>query len=85
MSPPKNTKEVRDIIGIFNYYRYVWDKRSHILHPLTALTSYKVKFKCIGVEHKMFDDNQCDVSQDTLLAYLYFNERFIIREDAIDY
>ena len=85
MKPPKNTKEVREFIGIFNYYRYMWAKRSHLLHPLTALTSHKVKSKLTDKEHKMFDDNQCDVSQDTLLAYPDFNERFIIRADARDY
>ena len=44
MKPPKNTKEVRVFIGIFNYYRDMWYKRSHLIHPLTALTSHKVKF-----------------------------------------
>ena len=30
----------------------------------------------------MFDDNYCDVCQDNLLAYPYFNERSIIRADT---
>ena len=55
----------------------MWAKRSHLLHPLTAFTSHKVKFKWTDVEQKMFDDNQCDVSQDTLLAYPDFNERLL--------
>ena len=74
MNPPKNTKEVREFISIFKYYRYMWAKRSHLLHPLTALTSHKVKFKWTGVEQKMFDDNKHDVFQDNVLAYQDFNE-----------
>ena len=85
MKPPKNTKEVREFIEIVNYYRYMWSKRSHLLYPLTALTSNKVKFKWTDAEQNCFDDNKHDVSQDTLLTYLYFNERFIICADDIDY
>ena len=45
MIPPKNTREVRIFIGILIYYRNMWARRSHLLYPLTALTSNKVKFK----------------------------------------
>ena len=38
MTPPNNTKEVRALIGVVNYYRGVWARQSHLLHPLTALT-----------------------------------------------
>ena len=55
---------------------------SHLLPPLTALTSHKVKFKWTGVEQKSFDDNKRDICQDNLLAYPNFNENFIIRADA---
>ena len=45
MTPPKNMKQVQAVIGIINYYMYIWSRQSHLLHPLTALTSPKVKFK----------------------------------------
>ena len=45
MTPPKTRKRVRVIKGLLNYYRYMWDKMSHLIHTLTALTSNKVKFK----------------------------------------
>ena len=64
---------------------YMCTKRSHLLHPLTALTSNKVKFKWTEVEQKVFDDIKRVVSQDTLLAYPYFNTRFDIHTDASDY
>ena len=54
MTPPKNMKQVWAFIGVINYYRDMWARRSHILHPLMALTSPKVRFKWISVEEKSF-------------------------------
>ena len=50
MDPSKNQKYVRSFIVLLNYSRYIWAKRSHLLQPLTALTSKKVKFKWTPVE-----------------------------------
>ena len=33
MTPPKNQKHVCSFIGLVNYYRYMQDKRSHLLQP----------------------------------------------------
>ena len=41
-------------IGLVNYYKDMWAKRSHLLHHLTALTPNKVKFKWTDVEQKAF-------------------------------
>ena len=49
ITPPNNTKKVHAFISIFNYYRDIWARRSHLLHPLTALTPNKVRFKWAGV------------------------------------
>ena len=51
MNLPKNIKEVHAFIGTVNHYRDMWAKRSHLLHPLNALTSNKVKFKWNDAEH----------------------------------
>ena len=79
MTPPKNTEEVRAFIFIVNYYRDMWSRRSYLLHPLTARTSNKVKFKWTDVEQKAFDDIKGAVAQDTSFAYPNFNKRFDIR------
>ena len=63
----------------------MWSKRSHLLHPLTALTSYQVKLKWNDMEQKALDDIKRFVSQDTLLAYLDFNKLFDIHTDVRDY
>ena len=50
MKPPTRPKQARGFIGLLNYYRDVWDRRSHLLHPLTALQKNKVKFKLTDVK-----------------------------------
>ena len=71
-------------IGIVHYYMDIWAKRSHIIHPLIALMSHKVRFKWNDLEQKPFDDIKRAVSQDTLLAYPDFNQHFDIHTDASD-
>ena len=63
----------------------MWAKRSHLLHPVTELTSPKVEFKWTDVELKSFDDIKLTVTQDTLLAYSYLDKSFDINTDAIDF
>ena len=45
MKPPTYQKEVHQFVGVLNYYRGIWARRSHTLAPLTNITSRKVKFK----------------------------------------
>ena len=83
--PPNNNKDVRAFVGLLYHYRDMWAIRSHLLYPLTALTSPKVNFKWTGVEQKAFYGIKCTVSHNTLLAYPYLNKRFDIHTDASDY
>ncbi len=39
IKPPKNIKELRRFLGMVQYYRDIWAKRSHLLAPLTDLIS----------------------------------------------
>ena len=43
--PPKNQKQLKHFLGMINYYRDVWPKRSHALAPLSALASPKAKWE----------------------------------------
>ena len=45
IGPPKTKKQLRRFIGMVNFYRDMWLHRSHIMAPLTALTSVKRKWK----------------------------------------
>jgi Reverse transcriptase (RNA-dependent DNA polymerase) len=42
---PKTRKELRQFIGIVNYYRNMWFCKSELLAPLTSLTSGNIKFE----------------------------------------
>ena len=74
MIPPTKQKQVHEFIGLGNYYRDMWDIRSNLLHPLTALTPNKLNFKWTVVGQIAFYDIKRIVNCDTLLAYTDFNE-----------
>ena len=42
---PNNKRQLRSFIGIINYYRDMWKRRSHTLTPLTQMTSKQATFK----------------------------------------
>ena len=85
MAPSNNIIQVRTFVGLVNYYRDIWARRSHLLQPLTALTSTKVKFKLTDVEQWAFNKIKQIVAVDTLLIYPDFNEHFDIHTDASDF
>jgi len=39
LQPPKNVKDLRRILGIVQYYRDIWEKRTDLLAPLTDLVA----------------------------------------------
>ena len=82
LAPPTNRKGVRRFIGLVNYYRDMWKKRSEILTPLTALTSEKAKWQWTDVEQNAFDTMKRLMARETILAYPNFDEPFEIHTDA---
>ena len=82
MKPPTSRKEVQKFIGVIKYYRDMWPIRSHMLAPLTILTSIKRKFKWTQVEQDAFENINHIVARDTLLTYLDFNKTFKIHTDT---
>jgi hypothetical protein len=68
LSPPETKGQVRHFLGMINYYRDIWQKRSHMLAPLTGLVSPLVKYKWGEEQPKVFDEIKQKVSQETLLA-----------------
>ena len=72
-------------MGVMNYYRNMWSRRSHLLAPLTRLTSIKQIFKWTRVEQDVFEKIKRMVERDTLLTYPYFIETFKIHTDAISF
>ena len=50
MLPPRNVKELKRYIGMVNFYRDCFERRSHILAPLTELAADREQF-VVGVGH----------------------------------
>ncbi len=79
---PKNVKQLRHFLGMVNYYRDMWQRRSHILAPLTKLVGKGVKFTWDKEQQKAFDEIKRVMSKETILAYPDFKKPFHIYTDA---
>ena len=82
MKAPTNKRELRKFIGVVNYYRDMWIRRSEVLAPLSALTSKEAKWQWGPVEQNAFDTMKRIISKQTLLTYPDFNIPFEIHTDA---
>jgi RNase H-like domain found in reverse transcriptase len=87
IADPKNQKEllVHSLIGIVNYYRDMWIKRSHVLAPLASLTSKKTKWEWGPQQSAAFATTKKIIAQEVLLAYPDFSKKFVIHTDASHY
>ena len=74
IKPRNSEKEVKMFMGVINYYRNMWPRRSHTLAPLTKLTSIKRNFKYTQAEQDDFEKITRIVARDTLSTYPDFNE-----------
>ena len=84
IAPPKTRKQLRSFIGMVNYYRDMWPKRSHYLAPLSTLTSKNVKWEWTDVHQEAFENMKKLIAKETLLTYPDFNKPFEIHTDASD-
>ena len=84
---PTTTTEVRRLIGMVQYYRDLWKRRSHILQPFTELSSGPKGKKITWTPklEKAFNDIKKMVCKETLLTYPDWSKPFIIHTDASDY
>ena len=82
LADPKTRKQLRQFIGIINLYREMWQKRSELLAPLTALTSKNVKYDWKDEHKKWSNAIKCVIGREVFLAYPDFNAPFEIHTDA---
>jgi transposase InsO family protein len=79
---PTTRKQLRSFIGMVNYYRDMWPQRSHLLSPLSSLTSAKTKWEWTKECQTAFDDIKKLIAKETLLTYPNFKKPFEIHTDA---
>ena len=81
IATPTKRKELRAFLGMVNFYRDMWSKRSEILAPLTALTSSSNPWKWTEIEDNLFKEMKKVMARETLLAFPNFNKQFVVHTD----
>ena len=95
LKPPTNVKELRRFLGMVQYYRDLWAKRSEMLAPLTDLVgkcgqtkvtkakgTKKVPWHWDEVHQKAFETVKATIAKDVVLAYPDYNKVFEVYTDA---
>lgn len=98
IQPPTSVKTLRSFLGIVQYYRDMWEKRSEMLAPLTDLVAEcgvtkstkkkgtrKRPWYWDDRHQKAFDDVKATIARDVVLAYPDYSEEFEIYTDASKY
>ena len=85
MQPPTTKRQLRRFLGMVNYYRDMWRKRSHILAPLTALSSKSKTWIWTDECNNSFETIKRVIARQTMLTFPDFNKEFHIYTDASDY
>ena len=85
MVAPSNRKTLRRFLGMINFYRDVWKQRSHVLAPLTAMTSNKSQFKWGKEQQEAFDEIKRVIAREVTLTFPDFDKEFHVCTDASDY
>jgi hypothetical protein len=77
-------KELRRFIGMVNYYRDMWVRRSELLAPLTSMTSKNIKFNWTDQHQKAFENIKKIICREVMLTFPDFSKPFHIYTDASD-
>ena len=83
---PQTVKEVKSLIGLVQYYRDMWQRRSHILSPLTDVSNGKKnqKIQWNNELENAFNEMKRMVSEETFLNYPDWSKKFTVHTDASD-
>ena len=95
LTPPSNVKDLRRFLGMVQYYRDLWARRSEMLAPLTDLVgecgqtkvtkankTKKKPWHWDEVHQKAFNAVKTTIARDVVLAYPDFSKVFEIYTDA---
>ena len=83
---PDTTTEAQELIGMVQYYRDMWPRRSRILAPLTEAASGPKGRKILWNDRLeiSFKEMNLMVSAETLISYLDCKLPFTVHTDASD-
>ncbi len=95
IKPPTGVRQLRIFLGMVQYYRDLWARRSKMLAPLTSLVgecgqtkttkakgTKKVPWPWDTVHQRAFDHVKATIAKDVVLAYLDYSKVFEIYTDA---
>jgi hypothetical protein len=86
LKAPTNARQLKQFLGMVNFYRDVWPRRSHILVPLNKLTGMKTKKDWYWgkEEEQAFMEAKAMLKKEALLAFPDFTKPFHLYTDASD-
>ena len=84
LQPPVNAKQLRSFLGMVNYYRNMWPRRTHVLAPLTELTG-KRTFVWTPKHQQAFDRMKALIAADALLVFPDRSVPFDVETDTSEY
>jgi hypothetical protein len=92
---PKNVKELRHSLGMVQYYRDLWERRSKMLAPLTSLVgecsqtkvtranrTKKAPWHWNEAHQRAFDHVKAIIAREVVLTYPDYSKVFKIYTDA---
>ncbi len=95
IKPPTGVKQLRQFLGMVQYYPDLWARWSDMLTPLTSLVgecdqikttktkgTKKVPWHWDEVHQRAFDDIKATIAKDVVLAYPDYSKVFKIYTDA---
>ena len=85
LAEPTNKRQLRSFFGFVNFYRQLWFHRSHIISPLTAITSDKAKWIWGAEQKHAFKEIRNTIARQVLLKYPDYKQPFDIFTDASDF
>ncbi len=94
LDPPNNVKELRRFLGMAQYYRDMWERRSEMLVPLTNLVgecgetktskkneTKKKPWRWESIHQQAFDTEKATIAKEVVLAYPDFTKPFEMYTD----
>jgi hypothetical protein len=95
IQPSTNIKQLRHFLGVLQYYRDLWARRSKMLAPLTSLVgecgqtkvtrakgTKRVPWHWDEVHQKAFNHIKATITKEVVLVYPDFSKVFEIYTDA---